>query len=875
MEGLVTAIPLGGAREIGASCLWIEAADLGVVVDFGARPGVSGPEAYPDIDRIIGAGVRPAAMVVTHAHHDHIGGLPIFHRNFPGVPVFMTQPSVRIAHTLLNDSLHIMETDADRSPDYSGEEVQSLFRTVVPVGMNEPRVIGSSARTTVIARFIRAGHILGASVVVLDFVDHVARKVARVVVSGDVSTFDQPTIRGLDLESIHHLNPDLLVLEGTNGPSELPDHTVEQARFVRQVAEAVREGGRVVIPAFAVGRAQNVAILLRRAMEDPAPFRKALGDPTFVFPKTPVYVDGMCRTVADTYDSFRSMLAPELRQERRVERHVFWDDQHIVRRVSSASERERIADSEGPWIVISSSGMLIGGAVVGYVKAIADDPKACVFLVGYQDEESPGAVLQKFEKRRPGQAVPLHIGGEEIRFRAQAHRYRLSGHSDARDLEVICREIVPESVRLVHGEPKSLSGLRDRLQGYLKSHHMRSDVGVAAIGDPIAVDGLPLRDRPEVLAALAHPSLTTRWQTPYLTGLLAGDGTVAPSAWTMAMNARLKHGGGIGVTPLEAARLDALVSDADRLSAVDIDRTQSSLHQDPSFAWKRTRSDRGGWVFSPAPVRAHRKPHSKTRRESEGTLPITSAPDSWTEGDLVIVERDYRLEPFVVLERSNKAVRGLGPSGRTEVPAHRVLSRAGSWPFPGGGDDLRDIEFIRRMADLLASHEAERWADEPYGVNPQRELDAVWDMVASGRIGMEEATIATELLAMPEIFTGMSLLSICEAFGMTDGPTDEFIDTLDALADAGFLHFEQSGVDTQVFWGTEERTVLVHAAERLDTLFGPGLGAMIRRAYDEAMHRRRLEAMERSLEAADVRAQPEAQEAATNRGPPRRSRGAA
>ena len=353
---------LGGAGSIGASSALVEAGGVRLLVDCGVR--LNSSDRLPDLSALSGGGLD--AVLVTHAHTDHTGALPVVHEAFPAAPVYATPPTAELTGILFRDALRLMAGPEreDELPLYGAAQVESLGRAIVPVPFDSPVRIGE-----VEATWWPASHILGAAMV------HLATPAGSVLFTGDYSSGAQLTVPALVRPA---RRVDLVVSEATYGERLHEDRRVAEARLVARVRGVLERGGRVLIPAFAIGRAQEVLLILRRALR-----RKEL-------PSVPVHVDGMVRSVCGVYRRHEAYASMRLAREARRSGEPFYGDG--VAPVSSPGERAGILSGD-PCVVVASSGMLAGGASAEYARAMAGCERDAILLTGYQDEESPGRAL--------------------------------------------------------------------------------------------------------------------------------------------------------------------------------------------------------------------------------------------------------------------------------------------------------------------------------------------------------------------------------------------------------------------------------------------------------------------------------------------------
>jgi Cft2 family RNA processing exonuclease len=392
----------------------------------------TGAERLPDLSPLEDR--SPTAILVTHAHLDHIGALPVLHQRFPHVPVYATAPTIDLTRIQLLDSLKIMAEEASvegELPLYSEATVESLLermRPVVPLRPFRPDLEGPEVT------YFPAGHILGACSL------FVAGREERVLLSGDISVDNQRTIPGM---SAPRFRADVAVFESTYGGRLLPPRAVEERRLVETVAATVAAGGKVLVPAFAIGRAQEVLLILLKA-------QLAKEIPLF-----PIHADGMVRRVCSVYAQHPWYLQSTLRK--RVEKHgdPFFGPLESVRPVKSAAERAAVMAGP-PAVVVTSSGMLSGGPSPLYARAWLGDERNLIAITGYQDEESPGRRLLDLAS---GAARTMAIDGVELEPRARVATYALSGHASGAQIAAIARAVGAADCFLVHGDVEARADL--------------------------------------------------------------------------------------------------------------------------------------------------------------------------------------------------------------------------------------------------------------------------------------------------------------------------------------------------------------------------------------------------------------------------------
>lgn len=424
---------LGGGNEIGASCLHVEMEGTAVLIDAGMR--MHGEHLLPALG-LLEELSRPKAILVTHAHADHIGALPLVQALFPEVPVYATAPTIALMRIMMKDSLKIIEqkSQAESSvPPYSLEQVERLLDAMLTIPASDRLRIGELE-----IQVFQAGHILGAVMFLLQ------SKQAELLITGDISFKAGRTITGAKVP--HTLQPDVVVMESTYGNRTHVDRHTEEKRLVDHVAEVIGNGGFALVPAFALGRAQEVLLILQDFMD------------RGLIPEFPIYVDGLVTPISGVYKQYPQYLKGVLAHRINREGDVFLKEGRC--QAVQAKDRERIIQGK-PACIVASSGMLTGGASSWYAERLVSSEKNAILLTGYQDEESPGQALLNIAD---GLTNELTINGSVYQVKAQIGKYGLSAHADAHEMTMLIQKLAPTHTLLVHGDDDArltLQGLLD------------------------------------------------------------------------------------------------------------------------------------------------------------------------------------------------------------------------------------------------------------------------------------------------------------------------------------------------------------------------------------------------------------------------------
>ncbi len=403
MENLF--IPVGGGNEIGASCYLYIVSGKRILVDSGIR--FSNREPYPDFDFLKALAPELDAVVITHAHVDHCGSVHLLSSLYPDTPIYTTHETAQLLALMVEDAIKVRHI-TDRNSNEEWKEYRLLDEALSRVERREfyDRITLGDVEIVLYP----AGHVLGASSVAIYYGDG-----SMVFHSGDISLSFQRTVGSAELPPE---KASLLTLESTYYYSDRRFKRGEDEReLLETVRKTVERGGKVLIPAFALGRAQEILLLLSEGMRNGA------------IPPITVYVDGLARDVSTIYENL-------------LNRNLF---NYYVQPAPSYQGlsfeeacRENLREAD---CILSTSGMLVEGTPSYiYSKLLAKDSRSSIIFSGYMAEESFGYRL---------------LSSRELlsAFRCQIEKHHLSAHSDRRELEEILDTLTPEKTVFVHGYP--------------------------------------------------------------------------------------------------------------------------------------------------------------------------------------------------------------------------------------------------------------------------------------------------------------------------------------------------------------------------------------------------------------------------------------
>jgi Cft2 family RNA processing exonuclease len=420
-------LPIGGGNEIGASSYLLLLDGMKILIDAGIR--LHSNKSFPDwqlINQHVGGFKELDAFLLTHAHLDHCGAVAKIYYEAPRLPKYASIPTIKLMSVMLQDALNINTRKSEdwTVKDSSNKILSDTIRSFNQISFNSPFYLDAS---DILIHPIQAGHILGATSYLLE-----TRK-KRILITGDVCLHNQRTISGLDLDKISDI--DVLIIESTYAyQPEYRCNTYEEEQFdiVRKINEVVLKGGRVLIPSFALGRAQEIACLLGDYFEQGilAPF--------------PVLIDGLIKPICDVYNEMKDFL--QGRQKTRPDHSIYTD--FIQPTPDGYSPTRSTVQQLPPGCIICSSGMLLDYTrSAKYAEHLLENSRDAIFFSGYQDDESPGSRLLALNE----QPAQYTINHHTILPKAKVDRYHLSAHAPSIDLQKIILTVKPTKVILMHG----------------------------------------------------------------------------------------------------------------------------------------------------------------------------------------------------------------------------------------------------------------------------------------------------------------------------------------------------------------------------------------------------------------------------------------
>jgi KH/beta-lactamase-domain protein len=433
---------LGGAQEVGRSAFLVQTRESSVLLDCGINPGSSKPfESFPRLDNAQFELDSLDAVVISHAHLDHCGLLPFLYKYGYDGPVYCSAPTSNLMTLLQLDYLDVASKQGIIAP-YDQKDVRECVLHTIPLRYGVVTDIAPDIRLTL----HNAGHILGSSLVHL----HIGEGLHNIVYTGDYKF-----ARTMLLEAATREFPrvETVITECTYGGPEdvMPSRVEAEERLTAIVNETLERKGKVLIPVPAVGRAQEIMLILDGYMK------------RGLMKEAPVFIEGMISEATAIHTAYPEYLGREVRNSILHEGvNPFQSDYFTI--VEHPNVRQDIIDGE-PCIILATSGMLEGGPVIEYFKALAESEANTIIFVSYQIEGTLGRRVQK----GLNEVTLLNSEGKldliKVRLRVESIE-GFSGHSDRKQIISYISNLKPEPERVIvcHGEKAKCLSIANFLQ---------------------------------------------------------------------------------------------------------------------------------------------------------------------------------------------------------------------------------------------------------------------------------------------------------------------------------------------------------------------------------------------------------------------------
>ncbi len=442
-EGWVRFSALGSFGEVGRSCIFLQTKESKVLLDCGVNTGSNETNPYIDAPEFDLESLD--AVIISHAHLDHSGFAPYLYEYGYKGPLYTTLPTRDVMTLLQLDFIDVLQRETGKAP-YTSMGIKNAIKHSITLDYNEVCDITPDMRLT----FQNAGHILGSALTHI----HIGEGLHNLLYTADLkfgpTKLLEPAYTGFSrIES--------MILESTYGAPKdiIPSKREADMNLMEVIKRTVKRKGKVIIPAFAVGRAQEVMVVLAEEYS-----RGEL--------EVPVYLDGMIWNATAIHTTYPEFLS------RRLQKQIFHQDNNpftseVFKRVASMNERKSVIENKEPCVILTTSGMITGGPIMEYLKCLAHDSKNTLVFIGYQAEGTMGSRIQKGWRDIP---MTENDGTKQmLKIEAEVETVEgFSGHSDRNQLINYVAKLrsKPDRIFLNHGERSKSLNLASTLHRMFK-----------------------------------------------------------------------------------------------------------------------------------------------------------------------------------------------------------------------------------------------------------------------------------------------------------------------------------------------------------------------------------------------------------------------
>ncbi|MBI4154920.1 beta-CASP ribonuclease aCPSF1 [Candidatus Woesearchaeota archaeon] len=436
---------LGGAREVGRSCLLLQTQESRVLLDCGINAAAIDESAYPYFEAPEFNIKDLDAVVLSHPHLDHSAALPLLIKYGYDGPIYCTSPTRDIVALLTLDLISIMQKEAKKVL-YSSTEVKEMVKRTICLDYEEVSDITPDIRLT----FYNSGHALGAAQVHLN----IGNGFHNLLYTADLN---YETSNLLSAAATKFPRCETLIIEGTYGGKDdlTPTRRESELELYNIIKKTIEKKGKVMMPVLGIGRSQEVMVILEKGMREG------------LLEKIPIYVQGMVWDVTAIHTAYPDFFNAKVRKS------IFHNNQNpfmsdIFKRVGSQKEMEEVINEAGPCVIMATSGMMVGGPIVEYFKKLADNPNNVLVFTSYQGDGSLGRRILNGEKE-----IAFQDGSKQFIIPVKCGVYNLrgfSGHSSRDQLikYVYNMEPRPKKVIVNHGEASKCLDLASSLHKLFK-----------------------------------------------------------------------------------------------------------------------------------------------------------------------------------------------------------------------------------------------------------------------------------------------------------------------------------------------------------------------------------------------------------------------